>query len=504
MFCSSCGKMIDDDSIFCRVCGKRVKPLPENDSSSTGKISLEKSIDIPITENETPYINEDNLQPESSDDTTEEVSAETPEDNKSFFGSTEPIEHINPEPLPENPLSEKIPEKHTRETLPDLVLRKKVQTQPEDLSEEDFPTDDSQEDYEDYNDNSDTQYIPYEEIQENPNNNYNPPPVYNPPPYNPPQYPEEQPYFNPPPPKPVPPPAPVENNRPKQVGTLRLFGAGTVTIFTMLLVLLLSLLFCIKLGFSGAVLEKSIKGLDNEKVLDAEYDGNHDVNDFLYEKTNFYNITFGTASENDFRNFLLNLDMKYFIAENVSVYADYLLNGGRKPTLTSENITEYMFNKSGYNNLIRQDFSSMIYNLTDGQADEILSVDSWEKHTGFDSRISGYIFSYITLIIILAFICVLIIWIYAIVNMRMRYMMSFCKFIFITSGVVLLLTGAVGVIAPPIVYSQTSHITFYLLSKLLKDFNLFTLTTGGFEFIVGIIFGLIRKLVIIYERKTQI
>ncbi|MDE6677588.1 MAG: zinc ribbon domain-containing protein, partial [Ruminococcus sp.] len=347
MFCSSCGKMIDDDSIFCRVCGKRVKPLPENDSSSTGKISLEKSIDIPITENETPYINEDNLQPESSNDTTEEVSTETPEDNKPFFGSTEPIEHINPEPLSENSLSEKIPERHTRETLPDLVLRKKVQTQSEDLPDEDFPTDDSQEDYEDYNDNSDTQYIPYEEIQENPDNNYNPPPVYNPPPYNPPPYPEEQPYFNPPPPQPVPPPAPVENNRPKQVGTFRLFGAGTVTIFTMLLVLLLSLLFCVKLGFSGAVLEKSIKGLDNEKVLDAEYDGNHDVNDFLYEKTNFYNITFGTASENDFRNFLLNLDMKYFIAENVSIYADYLLNGGRKPTLTSENITEYMFNKSG-------------------------------------------------------------------------------------------------------------------------------------------------------------
>lgn len=492
--------MIDDDAIFCPICGKKIKPLPQNDTfSSTDKVSLKKSTDVPVAENETPYITENNSQPEFSSEKPQETLPEASEDNKMFFGSTEPIDHINPEPIPEN--TEEVPERHTREALPDLILRKKAEPQPENLSKEDYPENDYQESSEPYNDNSDTQYIPYEDIQEN-LNNYNSSSEYdNAPPYSQPDYSETPPYFNPPPPPQ--PDVPVRESQPVKVGAFRLFGAGIVTVFTTILVIVLSLLFCIKLGFSGTALEKNIKNLDTEKVLDAEYDGSHDVNEFLYEKTDFYNISFRTANENDFRNFVLNLDMNDFIGKNVSVYANYLLNGGNKPSLTSEDIAEYMFNKSGYNNLNRQDFSTMIYNMTDGYADDILSVDSWKRYTGFDFRISGYVFSYITLIIIFALICVLIIWTYVIANMRMRYVMGFNKAIFTTSGVIMLLIGAVGIIAPPIVYSQTSHVVFYLGSKLLKDFNLFVLATGGFEFIAGIILGLIRKLIIRHERKYR-
>lgn len=485
--------MIDNDANFCPVCGKKVKPLPSDDSFNN--ISPENSIDIPVNEIPAPYVTENNSQPEFSPEKQEKVTPESPEDDKPFFGSTEPISHINPEPLTEN--TEKVPEKHTRESLPELVLRKKTVPPSEVFPEENYNPEEFPKSPEPYNDNSDTQYIPYDEIQENLNNNYNPPPEYdNVPPYVP-EYPENQPYFDPPPP----PAPPFREQRPAKVGGFRLFGAGIVTVITTFLVIVLSLLFCVKIGFSGTVLEKSINNLDTEKILEAEYDGNHDVNEFLYEKTGFYNITFGMANENDFRNFVLNLDMTGFIGKNVAVYADYLLNTGKKPSLTSEDIAEYMFNKSGYNNLNRQDFSTMIYNVTDGHADDLLSVDGWQRQTGFDFRISGYVFSYVTLIIILALVFVLIIWTYAIVNMRMRYITGFTKAVFMTSGVIMLIVGAVGVIAPPIVYSQTSHVVFYIGSKLLKDFNLFMLVTGGFEFIAGIILGLIKKLIVRHERK---
>lgn len=485
MFCSSCGKIIDDDAIFCPVCGKKIKRPDENNTfSSDTETSSDQNTDIPVTESES--IPENNSLPEVLQDKQPE---NLPEDNKPFFGSTEPIDHINPEPLPEN--IEKIPEKNIHESLPELVLRKKTETQPEVLPEDDF-----QEDSGYCNDNSDTQYIPYEDIQTNPDNYSSPPEYEDIPPYSPPEYPEDQPYFNPPPP-----PAPVQEYQPVKVGALRLFGAGVVTFFTIILVIVLSLLFCVKLGFSGTVLEKSIKKLDTEKILEAQYDRTHDVNEFLYEKTEFYNISLHTANENDFRNFVLNLDMNDFIGENIAVYADYLLNNGKKPTLTSDDIAEYMFNKSGYNNLIRQDFSTMLYNVTDGYADDILSVDGWKKYTGFDSKISSYIFSFVTLGILLAVVMILFIWIAVIVDRRGRHLTGFYRSIFMTSGVIILITGAVCVIAPPIVYSQTSHIAFYLSSKLLTDFNLFLLATGGFEVIVGIILGLARKLIIRYERK---
>lgn len=490
--------MIDDDAVFCPECGKKIKTIPENNTfSSAGKISLEKPSDTAVPETEFPYTPENNSQPEFSPEKPEEDSVIEKELEK-FFGSTEPIGHINPEPLQEN--VEKMPEKHTREPLPDLILRKKAEAQTEDFPEENYPPEeDYQESPEPYNDNSDTQYIPYENIQDNYNNNYMPPPEYNDnPPYNPPppEYVGNQPYT-------VPPPAPAPEYRPVKVGALRLFGAGVVTFLAMVFVIVLSLLFCVKLGFSGTVLEKGIKKLDTEKILEAEYDGSHDVNEYLYEQTDFYNISNHIANENDFRNFILNLDMIDFIGENSAVYADYLLNGGKKPSLTSEDIAEYMFNKSGYDNLNRRDFSTMMYNLGDGQADEFLSVDEWKNNTGFDFRITSYIFSFVTLGILLAVVLVLMIWIAVIVDRRGRHITGFYRSIFMTSGVILLIIGSACVVAPPIVYSQTSHVAFYLSSKLLTDFNLFILATGGFELVAGIILGLIKKLIVMHERKHR-
>lgn len=490
MFCSSCGKKIDDDSVYCSGCGKKIKKEPENDTfQSSDNTFPEKSPETDIPETEILYTPENNSQSEFSQENSEDYHDQQAELEK-FFGSTEPIDHITPQPTPE------IPEKHTRESLPDLVLRKKSEISDEMHTEETYPEEDYTEKSESYNDNNDTQYIPYENIQHDYDENYDSPPEYD----DTPQYdypPENQPYFTPPPVQQYCKPAPVK------VGALKLIGAGTVTFFTIIFVIVLSLFFCIKLGFSGTAVEKNIKNLDAEKILEAEYDGSHDVNEFLYEKTDFYNISFGTASENDFRNFLLNLDMLDFIGENAAVYADYLFNSGKKPSLTSDQIAEYMFNTSGYNNLNRQDFSTMIYNLGDGQPESILSVDEWKRHTGFDFSIPGYVFSFITLGIFLAVVMVMFIWIAVIVDRRGRYLTGFYKSIFMTSGVIMLITGAVCVIAPPIVYSQTSHIAFYLSSKLLKDFNLFILVTGIFEVIAGIILGLIKNLIIRQERKNR-
>ncbi|MDE6797741.1 MAG: hypothetical protein K2J36_07010 [Ruminococcus sp.] len=511
MYCRFCGNQLDDDAIFCAVCGKKIKRIPEN-------------ITNPIPENPAPespenmlYTPENNSQPEFSpekpvENITEENSEEKELEN--FFGSTEPIQHISPEPVIAEPEEIKKMKElmavHTREPLPDLVLRKKNEARKETPPEENYtesPKPYNRPSGDPYNDNSATQYIPYEDIKENYNNN---PDNYEDD-YNQdyddeedddyeeylPDYEERPPYYDPPEYENIPPynPQPVPEYKPVRIDGFRLFGAGIVTFITVILVVILSMLFCIKLGFSGASVEKGIKSLDMEKVLDAEYNGTYDVNEYLYNESDFYNITFGMAGENDFRNFVLGLDIPEFTGEKVRIYADYFLNGGPQPTLTSEDIAEYMFNKSGYNNLNRYDFSNMIYNITDGQADNLLSVDSWKVRTGFDLRLVSYIFSPVTLGILLALICVFMIWIAVIVDRQGRYLTGFYKNIFKTGGVILLIVGAVCFIAPPVVYSQTNHVLFYIISKLMTNFNVFLFTTGIFEFIVGIILGFIRKLI---------
>ncbi|MCM1313934.1 MAG: zinc-ribbon domain-containing protein [Muribaculaceae bacterium] len=517
MYCSFCGNKLDDDAIFCPVCGKKIKrilPTEINIPSENPAPEIESQPESPA---EMLYTPENNSQPEfSPEKPVDNIAVESSEEKEleNFFGSIEPIQHISSEPTPatteEIEKMKKIMAVSTREPLPDLVLRKKNETKKETPPEENYT--ETPQPYErisgdPYNDNSATQYIPYEDIKENYNNNYQED-------YNQeydnyddyqPNYEEQPPYYDPPEYESIPPynPQPVQEYRTVKVSGFRLFSAGIVTFISVILVIVLSMLFCIKLGFSGAAVEKGIKNLDMEKVLDAEYNGNYDVNEFLYNKTNFYNITFGMAGENDFRNFVLGLDIPDFIGENVRTYADYFLNGGQKPTLTGEGIAEYMFNHSDYNNLNRNDFSNMVYNLSDGQADNMFSVDSWKVRTGFDFRLLSYIFSPVTLGIILALICVFMIWIAVIVDKQGRHLTGFYKSIFMVGGVILLIAGAVCFIAPPVVYSQTSHVLFYLISKLLTDFNIFLIATGAFEFIVGIILSFIQKLIIMHERKYR-
>ncbi|MDE6034498.1 MAG: zinc ribbon domain-containing protein [Ruminococcus sp.] len=503
MYCSFCGNKLDDDAIFCPVCGKKIKRIPESQINPIPEAPAPESEPIP---EDTLYTPENNSQPEFAPENTvtEENSEEKELEN--FFGSVEPIQHISPEPVTAD--TEEIQKMkdlmavNVRESLPDLVLRKKNEVRKEAVPEEDYsepPKLYNRPDGDPYNDNSATQYIPYEDIKENYKNNpdnyeddyqqdyaedyddyeeerppyYDPPEYQNPPPYNPP---------------------PVQEYRPVRVDGFRLFGAGIVNFIAVILVIVLSMIFCIKLGFSGASVEKSIKNIDMEKVLDAEYNGTYDVTEYLYNKSNFYNITFGMAGVNDFRNFVLGLDIPEFTAEKVRIYADYFLNSGDKPILTGEDIAEYMFNQSGYNNLSRYDFSDMVYNLSDGQADNLLSVDSWKARTGFDFRLLSYIFSPVTLGIILGLVCVLMIWIAVIVDRQGRYLTAFYRNIFKTGGIILLIVGAVCFIAPPIVYAQTNHVIFYLISGIMTNFNIFIITTGIFEFIVGVILGFIRKL----------
>lgn len=514
MFCSQCGNILEEDAFFCTVCGRKVKRAPaDNAFAPERNIPPETETDIQTA---TLYTPENNSQPEFAP----ENSASEEKELEKFFGSTEPIQHINPEPVTaqteEIEQMKKVMENHTREPLPDLVLRKKAEAKKENppekiyQPEEEYYDDEEEEEYysetpESYDDNSETQYINLKNKYNYRNNyeqNYSGEEYYDEPEYD--DYPPEDEYipaYNPPqrernqlyrP--------PVQEYRTVHVGTARLVSAGVVTFITMLIFVALSLIFCIKLGFSGNAVEKGINRLDMEKVLDAEYDGNRDFNKFLYDKSGFYNISYQTAGENDFRNFVLSLDIPDFMGENAGIYADYFLNNGKKPTLTSGDIATYMSARAGFIGLGWNEFSNMLYNLTDNKIDSILSVDSWEADTGFDFRLLSYMSSATTLVILLAVVCVFMIWIAVIVDKRGKYLAGFYKNIFMTSGVILLIAGAVCFIAPPVVYSQTNHVLFYIISKIMTDFNLFIFATGAFELIVGIILGLIRSLIVRHER----
>ncbi|MDE5582116.1 MAG: zinc ribbon domain-containing protein [Ruminococcus sp.] len=465
MFCGTCGEQIDDNSFFCKKCGAKIYSATAENKKP--KISLEKPSDIKPEESEMEKI------------------TDTPETMDETITIPETLKHIKA-----------LPENHSEDIDKIKELTGNYKNIPEETEENnDIYGYENEEEiqnipplYEEYDDyNYDNDYDnDYENDEEEYYNNNAPQDYY-------PEY--DNGYYPPPPPEP-------EYEKPVKVGFLRLSGAGIVTLFTALLLTTLSLMFCIKTGFSGDVIKKSFEKVDVETLLecDTSFRNGETVNDYLYRETDFNNITMGLADKKDFRSFILGLGLSDFTSDNLAVYADYLLNGGDKPSLTVDYMAEYMFSHSDFSHLNENDFRVMINNSTHGWADTVLSVDEWKKETGFDFAVCGYIFSFITLSVILALIIVLMIWTAVITDRRGRYFMGFYKFIFIFSGVICLVSGLGTVVVTPLAYSQTGNFICYIGSELFTDFGMFALATGGFELIVGIIFGLIKKFI---SNRTQ-
>lgn len=462
MFCSTCGVQIDDNSLFCTKCGAKLHRIGKDDGDKP-KISLEKPSDI-------------KPEPEAEEIQAEEKTEETADGTITIPDN---IPHISA-----------LPENHSEDVDRIKAVTENYKEPPKTVYADDIPEDDLPQPY--YNEDDgysrDDGYNYGEYIdggQDYYNNGYDGIPQND--------------YYNPPPENIYPP----ETARPVKVGFFRLFGAGAVTLFAVVFLVVLSVLFCVKLGFSGDVLEKSFESVNIGTVLDSDtgFGNGETVNDYLYRETDFGGITAGFFGKEDFRDFILDLDINDFIAENLAVYADYLLGDGEKPNLESEEIADYMFARSDYGHLSKNDFRAMIANIGHGNTDTILSVDGWKRETGFDFGLCSYIFSFITLGVVLALVIVLMIWIAVITDKRGRYFTGFYRTAFVFSGVVCLAVGLAVIVAPPLLYSRTGNFLCYIGSKTLTDFGLFALATGGFEFVVGVIFGLVKKLAVRHEEK---
>ena len=167
MFCNSCGKKIDDDSLFCSECGAKINRIAiDSISSDKVKVSLAKpsgnNTDEKNQENENSDLSDSLYTPESNQQTEfspkdDSVSETVPEnETENFFGSTEPISHINPEPKQESveeiqkTIDEYNNEEH-KENMPKMVLKKNVEKHDENIKENHSGQ---------FDDNQNTQYIP--------------------------------------------------------------------------------------------------------------------------------------------------------------------------------------------------------------------------------------------------------------------------------------------------------------------------------------------------------
>ena len=294
-----------------------------------------------------------------------------------------------------------------------------------------------------------------------------------------------------------------------KVGAGRIIGAGIITVIALLLLILLSIMFCMKLGISGNIVKNRVEKMSITSVLDGQLDGKP-VYDDIYGSLAFSDLTNGSASRSDFREYLAKTDLLGFAAEKAAAYTDYMMNGNiADPSVSNNDITAFFEGNSGVDKevfgyeLKIADYNKLRSQLEKNKVEENLSLDKWSRTVGFSLDNLSYLFSFITLRIILALILVLLIWIAVIVDKRGKHLMGAYGNIFMWSGIIVFTIGAVIIAGGAIAYMLTGEAVFYIGSNVLLPFALFAVATGALEFILGSLFKRIRRAIRRKEKRNK-
>ncbi len=489
MKCNACGAPLDDDSVFCSQCGRKIE-APENIIEPNVS-----EIPEPVDERAGVYEEVKNIvgTDEPADEPSDAVAAidealeslsmnaeeSIPEEVVVWDDVPAHIPHDiplpEPEELPEPPIVPEVPAfEQTAEPeppkpeVPPLVKAPEYQAPPA-----------------------------YEEPTA-----YNAPPAYNEEPVYAPQngYTAQQPEF-----EPYNEPAPAQT----KVGALRITGASLIGVFALVFLILLSLMFCVKLGVSGDILKKRTVNMDINTVLDADYKGKS-LSDAIYNEAGFGEASHEKVSKSDFRTYLSQTDLLPYTAEYIKEYTDYILTGeGADPSLNENDLADFFVNNSDVaNSTFKYNMQTADYNRIrsnfelKGTADNF-SIDKWSDKINFRLENTNFIFSYVTLGIILGLVLVLLIWIIVAVDKRGKHVTALYGSIFTWSGIVVTLVGLAVVAGASIAHVITGEFIFYLCASLLLPFGVFAICIGVGELLIGFIFKRIRRGIRNKEKRNK-
>ncbi|MDO4863347.1 MAG: hypothetical protein Q4A05_04170 [Ruminococcus sp.] len=297
----------------------------------------------------------------------------------------------------------------------------------------------------------------------------------------------------------APAPADEEPAAPTKVGALRVSFAGFIAILTIIFLTLVSLLFCLRIGASGDVLRNRTKNMNINTVLDADL-GKRSLSDTIYNESGFGTATDGQISKSDFRAYLAKTNLLEYTGDFVKDYADYFIEGDiGDPSVNANDMAEFFIQNSDVADesfdyqLKTSDYNKIRTTLELKDTADHFSIDKWSKKAHFDLGNLNFVFSYVTLGIILGLVIVLLVWIAVIVDGRGKHIVGMYGSIFSCSGGIVFLVGLAAVAGTAIAHIITGWFIFYLCASLLLPFGALALGVGAVEFILGFIFKRIRR-----------
>ena len=311
-------------------------------------------------------------------------------------------------------------------------------------------------------------------------------------------------------PEPVPEPEPVPAEKaPSKVGAGKIILAGFVSVLAVAVLTLLSLALCVKLGVTGSLVRRRIEKMVPDNVLGADFDG-ESLSDNMYKGLGFDDITHGKVDRFAFRDFMTKTNFLSFVGDKAAGYVDCIIGGSEQdPSVSTSEIIGFFEENSdvseecfGYS-LQTADYNTMRKNIEKENFCEDISVSGLSNSAGFGLQNISFIFSYITLGILLALTLVLLIWIVVVVDRRAKHITGAYGAIFFWSGIIVLVCAAAVSAGAALIYVITGWFEYYVTASVLLPFAAFAGITGLFEIILGLVFRKVRKSIRAKERRDR-
>ena len=290
-----------------------------------------------------------------------------------------------------------------------------------------------------------------------------------------------------------------EPEAPKKVSALRISFAGFIAIITIVFLTLVSLMFCLRIGASGKILKNRTEHMNINTVLDADL-GKRSLSDTIYNEAGFWNASQGQVGKAEFRSYLSKSNLLEYTGNYIKDYADYLIDGDiGDPSIDANDMADFFVENSDIADenfsyqLQTSDYNKIRTTLELKDTADNFSIEKWSKYAHFDLGNTSFIFSYVTLGIILGLVIVLLVWIAVIVDGRGKHIVGMYGSVFSCSGGIVFIVGLLAVAGTAIAHIITGWFIFYLLASLLLPFGVLTLCTGAVEFVIGFIFKRIRR-----------
>ena len=288
---------------------------------------------------------------------------------------------------------------------------------------------------------------------------------------------------------------PVEEDTPTNVSRGRRFGASVLVVFSIIFMVLLNTAVSVRFSINGNSVQKSFNKIKINALMDAETDNGKSVVSYIYDQLDDNLKNNYGVEEKHLRNFMEESDIQSFTAETLGKYADMVLLGKGKASLTAEDISDFVRNNAdiieadlGYT-VKESDYIEIESQFDDTEESKYLTPSNWKSEFGFDFR-NTYIAIYVIIGVSAVMTVLIMIWQAVILRKKGRYITGRYGTSFLISGLISAIT-AIALFLMSVSSSCPLMITGKLLMPSVKLFSLI----GCIELLIGIIFiSVSRKL----------